>query len=121
MIKIKLETNITEEDLTDILETALYDGIWYWIEDRNYSKKAHEDKSRAEQIMQDKCLLYVDVDMGDDIETKTISRATLIRGYRRYCEKRITEGRSIPNVCEIDSVEADIIIQLGLFNEIIFG
>ena len=49
MIDITLD--LEEDFFIDVLETALYDGIWYWVKEAKYSLKPDDEKSRAEQII----------------------------------------------------------------------
>lgn len=120
MIDITLD--LEEDFFIDVLETALYDGIWYWVEEIKYSLDPDDEKSRAEQIIQDNCELTVTFDNGKNQETKVINKDIVYKGYKRYCKWRASRRLPIYNdSCYIDSEEADIIIQLGLFNYIIFG
>ena len=120
MIDITLD--LEEDFFIDVLETALYDGIWYWVKEAKYSLEPDDEKSRAEQIILDGCVMTLTVDTGNDYEEFNLTKNKLIRGYKRYCKWRTSRRLPIYNdSCYIDSEEADIIIQLGLFNYIIFG
>ena len=119
-LNVKLEVELDDSFFVDVLETAWRDGVSSWIEKYRFSKRAN-GKSRAEQIIKDGCIMYVLVDTGREIEETQITKGTIYRGYRRYCNWKVEKGEHIcTNASDIDSKEADIIIQLGLFNEIIF-
>ena len=120
MIKVDLEFN--EEFFINVLETALYDGIHYWVEEIKWSRKADDNKSRAEQIIQDGCIMTLIVDTGNDYEEFNLTKNKLIRGFKRYCSWKVENEMYIyTNASHIDSEEADLIVQFALFDEIMFA
>lgn len=120
MIKIDLEFN--EKFFIDVLETALYDGIHYWVEEIKWSRKAVVNRSRAEQIIQDGCIMTLIIDTGNDYEEFNLTKNKLIRGFKRYCNWRVENEKYIyTSASDIDSEEADLIVQFALFDEIVFG
>ena len=83
-----------------------------------------ESEYLVERIAQGKSRLIIQDD--NDVIEKGIAfgldRETFIRGYERYIKWCTDYERSIFTYAgDIDAEEADIIVQLGLFNEIIFG
>ena len=119
---IDITLNLEEEYFIDVLETALYDGIWYWVKEAKYSLEPDDEKSRAEQIIQDGCIMTLTIDTGNDYEEFNLTKNKLIRGFERYCNWRTEKEKYIyTTASDIDSEEADLIVQFGLFNDIIFG
>lgn len=120
MIKIDLEFN--EEFFINVLETALYDGIHYWVEEIKWSRKAVANRSRAEQIIQDGCIMILTVDTGKDYKEFYLTKKKIFKGFKRYCNWRIENEMYIyTNASDIDSEEADLIVQFALFDEIMFA
>jgi len=120
----------------DIFVTALEGGIGYWSICENYHWKKKNVKS--EKIGDDEDLdgFYADVIETDDPEETDakkhkIDYSTIEKGLKRICETDVKLSETIKNsiiqaVMEddggnIDADSADVIVQIGLFNEIVYG
>lgn len=118
------EVYLTQEDIDDIMCSALEGGICYWctraevVEDKYYGEYASEQISRSGSLK-----LY---DAEDDAEhILTIDK--LIKGFSLACKKGYGETYSWYtddgkiDTGMIDAEAADIIIQFALFGDIIYG
>lgn len=99
----------TKQQLTDIVITAIEGGVNYWAQVSDYDP----DNGKA--------TLYEIGDESEVIGIHKVSTKTIERGLRLALESE-HEGIRMIAVTDIpDAVEADIIVQLGLFNEVIYG
>lgn len=120
-VEIKMNVKLTQEDVDDIMCAALEGGISYWarkaeVVDEYLGEWAHEQISRGGALK-----LY-DAEE-DDIYELTLERLLhgfelwVIGGYDTYGAVSNEEV----NTGDIDADKADQIIQLALFDEIIYG
>lgn len=127
MIKINVTMEFSEEWLESVVCSALEGGSNYWINDGFKSRTKqlnNEDKFFTDAIAHGNAFIRI-TDIDDVIDKDSvwiINRETFITGYERYCAWKIDKGYKLyTDASDIDGDEADIILQLGLFNEIIFG
>lgn len=119
--KFNLSISVTAEDIDDIMQTALDGGIVYWcrkvevVEDKYFGEWASDQISRGGSLR-----LY-EREGGD---RWLLTRNYLIEGIR----KAIIDGYGNDwldgnklDTMNIGSVDADIIIQYAIFDEIVFG
>lgn len=119
MVPILTSVKVTDEDIDDIMCSALEGGICYWCDRAEVAgdylgEYAHEQISRGGTL-----LLH-------DREGEAAVRLTLEKfmyGLRRFLSgnlaKVVFKGRIDPG--EIDGARADSIIQYAVFDEIIYG
>ena len=121
-ISIEKEIKITQEDIDDIMCSALEGGINYWcckaeVVDKYLGEWAHEQISRGGTLK-----LY-------DAEEDEIYELTLekfLSGIQKaiegnyYSEYEWCDGFII-DTCQVDAEVADTIVQLALFDEVVFG
>ena len=121
-MEIKTTLTVTEEDIDDIMVSALEGGITYWC---GKAKVVGEylGEFASEQIARNgKLLLY---DMVEDAEYE-LSREDLLKGIKMAVEEGYydnygwCDGHHL-DTCQIDAEVADVIIQLALFEEVIYG
>jgi hypothetical protein len=123
---------ITEQDLKDILVTCVEGGSNYWLRcrgtvrdgDLNYlilNKPFDAETGKAFDLTQYK----TDTEM---MYRSAIDLSTIERGIRRMFEPGVMERRGdIRNALlsgdtgQIDAGDADAILQLGYFGEVIYG
>lgn len=146
-MNIKLEVEITDEQLHSVFTTALEGGIGYWSRARSYhwatAAARHPDDSvlvvagvavaLAFQPEDDLLGFHAEVEESeeDDLPRHTINRQTIIQGLQRLADGTVTEGgqpwdRGVLYVAKIvrddyDSLDADIVVQAGLFGDIKYG
>jgi hypothetical protein len=122
--------------MLDLFTTALEGGIGYWAECHSYHWMIGPPADDVEPET-DYNGFYADIterDYEDDgAADHRINRQTLIRGYNRAISPEWRDrlhwssGEKPPYVVtddtdwDFDAGDADMIVQLGLFNEIIYG
>lgn len=105
-LKIKMELNIRDEDIEDIIDAASF-GIDYWAQ-------------RA--VVDDENKLYTITD--EDDQVYELRHVDIVRGVKMYIENGnkpyniIFDGEI--DTCQIDAVVADMIIQYACFGEIVY-
>ena len=120
-LEIKINITLTDEDIDDIVCTALEGGICYWC---NKAEVVGEylGEYASEQISRGGTLLLYD---NEDDEIYELTLEKFIKGFKLWVVGgydtygAINDGEV--DCGEIDAEKADQIIQLSLFDEIIFG
>lgn len=121
-VTIEKEIKITQEDIDDIMCSALEGGITYWcchaeVVDKYLGEWAHE------QIARGGALKLHDAEE-DEVYELTLEKflnglqKAITDGY--YADYEWVTGDCI-DTCQVDAEVADAIVQLALFDEIVFG
>jgi hypothetical protein len=121
-INIDTELSITKEDIDDIMCTALEGGITDWcgrakVVGKYLGEYGHEQISHGGKL-----LLY---DMVEDTEYE-LTLEDLLKGIKMAAEEGYYDnyewfdGRTL-NTCNVDADVADVIVQLALFEDVIYG
>ena len=122
--KINLETEltVTQEDIDDIMCTALEGGITDWCGNAQVVGK-YFGEYESEQISRGgKLLLY---DMVEDQEYE-LTREDILNGIKMAVEEGYydnyewCDGKTL-DTCNVDANVADVIVQLALFEDVIYG
>lgn len=123
MIKAVTSVEITEEDIDDIMVGALEGGINYWCDDAVVDGETYLGEFASEEISRGGKLILHDC---EDDEEYTLDLEKFLNGVRLaiegdyfaeylwYCDGRI-------DCCQVDAAVADVIIQLALFGEVVYG
>lgn len=113
---------VTEEDIDDIMSTALEGGINYWCNKAEvFGKRLGEYAS--EQIARGGVLKLYDT---EENEMHVLTRSRLLKGIKQAIEGNYFacynwfDGNAI-DTCMVDAEVADVIIQLALFGDIVYG
>lgn len=123
-IRVTFDIAITNEDIDDIMSTALYDGIGYWC--KNISVNNVIGNYISEQISKGGAIIIETIDGINMMLTK----ASLLNGLQQAIEKGYIDysttiflgtNKMMIDTGEIDSEAADIIIQFALFVEVVYG
>ncbi len=133
-ITIKKTFNITDEQLDEIMCTALEGGITYWCDEAKVvgdylGEYAHEQIARGGQLI-----------LSDSEEGKTyeLNKEKLLKGLELYltnggdaeiASREIVDTAEVAaatyeytiDTCEVDAVVADEIVQYALFGDVIYG
>lgn len=121
-IEIRQHIKLTEEDIDDIVATALEGGITYWCNKATVVGK-YLGEYASEQISRNGKLMLHDA---EENETYELTLDKLLNGIRKAIEysyfadygwftgNRIDTGM-------VDGDVADVIIQLSLFGDVIYG
>lgn len=124
-IEIKKVISVTQEDIDDIMCSALEGGITYWCYEADVlgeylGEYASEQISRGGKL---KLYLWEEVN-GETKYWLTLDK--FLKGIQKWYEDGCDEYGAVQpdgtlDCCEIDSAMADLIIQFALFDEIVFG
>lgn len=125
MSQIKVENiyTVTDEDIDDIMCSALEGGITYWCS-RVEVVGEYLGEYASEQISRGGALILWDSE--EDNVTYTLDKEMLLKGVelaitnRDYEEYRWYEN-GVLDCTQIDADVADCIVQYALFGEIIFA
>lgn len=113
-VEVTVAVRVSPQDIDDIMCTALEGGITYWCGKASVVGKFLGNYAN-EQISRGGALVLHDAESSDTWE---LTRDKFLLGLRLYIEQ--TEPPCV-DVDDIDSEVADIIIQYGLFGELVFG
>lgn len=120
-IKIKMNIKLTQEDIDDIMCSALEGGISYWAYKAEVVGE-YLGEFANDQISRGGILKIYDAE-DDEVYELTLEKFLhgfelwFIGGYDTY--GAVSNGEV--DTGEIDAEKADQIIQLALFDEIIYG
>lgn len=113
----KTEVQISNEDIDDIVCTALEGGINYWVNEAHCND---QDGCLSDMLSKEK-EIFLEDDVSGEVEVLTKEKLlkginlAIQQGYITFLEEgRIDTG-------QIDACTADVIVQLALFDDIIYG
>lgn len=122
-IEIKRTINVTERDIEDIVCGALEGGITHWcrkaeVVGEYLGEWAHEQIARGGELN-----LYD----GDEDEWHTLNTEKLLKGIQKAFEEGyakeywlLDDGTGL-ECGMIDANDCDTIVQLALFDEVVYG
>ena len=131
-ITIRQTITVTNQDIDDIVCTALECGISYWANEAEVvgeylGEYAHEQIARGGEL-----IIHLDEPIKEGGKTKyTLTKANFLNGLRSY----LNDGMKPYEITywdnknyeykletgEVDAVVADMIIQYALFDEVVFA
>ena len=119
--QVVINFKLTEEDIDDIMDTALY-GINYWCSEAEIVGERLGDYA-SDQISRGGTLKMYDAE-SDDVWELTLEK--FLKGFKLWVangddEYGALQSDGTVDTGEIDSAMADMIIQYALFDEIVFG
>ena len=121
-VRPEIVVNLTEQDIDDIMVSALEGGINYWcreaevLEDKRCAEWGHE------QIARGGILTLQDAEGTDKWE---LTREKFLSGFKLWLENggdkygAVSGGKV--DTGEIDAECADSIVQYALFGEVVYG
>ena len=118
-VQPQIEVILTQQDIDDIMSTALEGGIIGWC---NQIEVVGEQLGRcaSEQISKGGSLILYDLESSDKWE---LTLKKFLDGVKLYfedgCHVQVNDGKIDPG--DIDANDADCIIQFALFGEVVFG
>lgn len=121
-VTVDRKIKVTQQDIDDIMVTALEGGINYWC-DRVKVIGEYLGEYASEQIARDGLLLLYDAESNEEYQ---LSLGKFLNGLQKAIEDHWFEdyewyeGDEL-DPCNIDADVADVIIQLALFDDVIFG
>lgn len=119
IVHADIAVNLSPQDIDDIMCCALEGGISHWCCKVEVEGK-YLGEYASEQISRNGALIL------HDREEDKVFRLTLehfLRGFQLYLEQGChvsVEDNSV-DTGDIDAVDADCIVQLGLFGEVVYG
>lgn len=122
LISVTRNVILTNENIDDIMSTALEGGINYWADAADIVEGEFLGDYASDQISRGGSLRIYDA---EDDEEYILTLDKFLTGFAIACKNGYAEdwyddGLGI-NTCKIDAEGADIIVQFALFGEIIFG
>ena len=122
--KVQITKEYTDQDMEDIVITALEGGIGYWACLDNTTKEFDdepEDLSISEwcwQLLKEgKSLRFLDAEDTEEGETWWLTLPMLLNGIKLSSEKGYWNG----DIDTMDANDADTVFQLAMFGEIVYG
>ena len=121
-IDVIQQIKVTQEDIDDIMCSALEGGITYWCRKAEVVGD-YLGEYASEQISRGGTLLLYDA---EEDEVYDLDLPNLLNGIKQayegnwFAEYGWCDGKTI-DTCQVDAEVADVIVQLALFDEVIFG
>ena len=127
IVKAEIMIAVTDEDIDDIMCSALEGGITYWADAANVVGKFLGEYA-SEQISRGGKLKIHTIEPFDEDETEwyVLNEDKLLKGIKMAIEDGYRadygwyDGGKL-DCGQIDAEVADVIVQLGLFGEVIYG
>lgn len=131
-IKVEMNVRITQEDIDDIMCTALEGGINYWCRKAEVVGE-YLGEYGSEQISRGGTLKLHD---SEEDAVYELDKEKLIEGIKMYLEDPekpydilesasdsvgCSKGEFVLDFCMVDAVVADMIIQYALFRTIVYA
>lgn len=112
-ISIQTTVTITNEQIVSVLHSAFYSGIAYWATFEEYnSPEAIMDGESAEISVSD--------DDDQDAVLHTITRDKIVDGLQRMATEYPRHFADIMND-RTDADTGDVLLQLAIFQDVIYG
>lgn len=119
-IKIEMNVVLTQEDIDDIMSSAL-DFIGYWCEEAEVVGE-YLGEYASEQISRGGTLKLYDM---EDEKVYNLTLNKFLKGFRLWVKNGSDEYHAVSggkvDTCNIDGLMADMIIQYAIFGEVIYG
>ena len=121
-IKIVKDVNVTDQDIDDIMVTALEGGINYHVGEVEVKNKDYKGGKYASDVISRGGELILH-DMESEEYTRTLSKENFIEGLTKFLNEHteIIDADGSIDCGAIDADYADVIIQYAVFGELIFG
>lgn len=125
--KVELNVVVTEEDIDDIMVTALAGGINYWCRKAEVIGKRLGEGWGHEQIARGGILRLYDAEEDAHYD---LDREKFLAGLKKYLQHPLYEGTievgdneeaMVLDCGMIDAPAADQIIQYAVFGDIVYG
>lgn len=122
ILNLTKEVKITGQDIDDIMVSALEGGICYWCRKAEVVEDEYYGEYASDQISRNGSLRLYDSEE-DEVYVLTLDK--FMRGLQLafeqgYYRSYWLDGDTL-DTCQIDSADADVIVQLALFGEVVFG
>lgn len=121
-IKATVSHKFCDEDLNDLVSTALEGGINYWcgeakVKEDSMSEEAYDKLNFiSDAVSKGGVLILFDAESDDTWE---LNRDKLLKGIQMYCEKHNVAPSDLMDM--YDANDADTIVQYAVFDEMMFA
>ena len=121
VIKPKVEIKVTDQDIDDIMATALDCGISYWCREAEVVGGEYHGEWASDEISRGGKLRLYDAESDDKW---ILTKNKFLKGIKLwvengYAKEAMYEGGLDTGM--IDATGADMIVQYALFGEVVFG
>lgn len=121
-VEVKSDVTLTQQDIDDIMVSALEGGINYWCREAEVVEEKRCAEWGHEQIAHDGGLILYDAESNDKWE---LTREKFLEGFKLWLENGGDKYGAVSNgevdCGKIDAECADSIIQYAIFGEVIYG
>lgn len=123
IIPAKRTVVLSEEDIDDIMCGAIEGGISYWASEAEVVEDEYLGEFVSEQISRGGSLRIYD---REDDKTYILTLEKLLKGFSMALSLGYDDGwidipENTVDMCSIDANGCDVIIQLALFGDVIYG
>ena len=122
--KVQITKEYTDEEMEDIVITALEGGIGYWACLDNTAKEFDDepdDISTSEWcwrlLKEGKSLRFLDAEDTEEGEVWFLTLPMLLNGIKLSSEQGFWDG----DIDSMDANDADIVFQLAMFGQVVYG
>lgn len=118
-VRPQIEVNLTQQDIDDIMVAALEGGINYWCREAEVVGK-YLGEYASDQISRGGSLILHDAESSDKWE---LTLEKFLNGVKLYFEDgcHVQVEDNCIDAGDIDSSDADCIVQFALFGKVVFG
>lgn len=121
-VHIDMDVDLTQQDIDDIMVTALEDGICYWCGRAEVVGEMLGDYAH-EQISRGGSLILHDAESSDKWE---LTLEKFLNGVKLWLQNGDDRYHALQkdgtlDTCNVDGEMADLIVQYAIFGEVIFG
>jgi hypothetical protein len=127
-IKLSFDLKITQDNIKDIVITALEGGIRYWAclinEGKDFDNYYKEPKGQslsefvADLLLNNKSVWFYDTENNfNETEKWEMTLEKLLKGIAKHVEL----SKRLSVIEDLDGGSADNIFQYALFNDIVYG
>ena len=118
-VRPQIEVNLTQQDIDDIMVTALGGGINYWCREAEVVGK-YLGEYASDQISRGGSLILHDSESNDKWE---LTLEKFLNGVKLYFEDgcHVQVEDNCIDTFDIDAGDADCIVQFALFGKVVFG
>lgn len=109
MDKFTVKTTVTGETIDNILDDALYSGISYWCGLAEVGRHIEGVKYMSHEVSRGGTLKLTD---SEDGKVHLLTRAKMLKGISLHKNHDFES---------YDSIDADCIVQLAIFGEVVYG
>lgn len=113
---------VTQQDVDDIITTAFEGGITYWC-DRAQVMNGDNKHYASEQVSRGAAVILHD---SEEDEKHVLTLGKFMRGLAKAIEGNYYSSyewfnKDSIDTCNVDAEVADVIVQLALFDEVVYG